>query len=71
MQCCTQSAMHSTCGGTSVPLAVALYVLPNLCTHGANLRNLPMTLGCAVKMKMSDLLCIRLTEYISCRILLD
>ena len=71
MQCCTQSAMHSMCGGTVVPLAVALYVLPNPCTHSANLRNLPTTLGCAVKTKMSDLLCIMLIEHISRQILLD
>ena len=54
-----------------VPLAVALYVLPNPCTHSANLRNLPTTLGCAVKTKMSDLLCIMLIENISRQILLD
>ena len=39
----------------------ALYVLPNLCTPGANLRNLPMTLGCAVKTKVS----VRYALYLS------
>ena len=54
MQCCVQSVTHSMCSGIRVPMTVALYVLPNLCTPSANLRNLPMTLGCAVKTKVSD-----------------